>query len=119
MTSTLRSLLWVLGVHQALVLSSLLFIIVIKALSRKSRTGTLWELLYPDDVVIIADSLEEIISELLAWKRGMESKGLRVNMRKTKKVHGVWSTFGCTERLCQVPLCSMLEGLYFRVLHSP
>ena len=71
-------------VHQGSVLSPLLFILVLEALSREFRTGVPWELLYADDLVIIADSLEECISKLKAWKTGMESKGLRVNMKKTK-----------------------------------
>ena len=72
------------GVHQGSVLSPLLFILVLEALSREFRTGVPWELLYADDLVIIADSLEECISKLKVWKTGMESKGLRVNMKKTK-----------------------------------
>ena len=72
------------GVHQGSVLSPLLFIIVLEALSREFRTGTPWELLYADDLVIIADSLEECLAKLLVWKREMEAKGLRVNMKKTK-----------------------------------
>ena len=72
------------GVHQGSVLSPLLFILVLEALSRNFRTGAPWELLYADDLVIIADSQEECISRLKAWKAGMESKGLRVNMKKTK-----------------------------------
>ena len=72
------------GVHQGSVLSPLLFIMVLEALSREFRTGTPWELLYADDLVIIADSLEECVAKLKVWKRGMESKGLRVNMAKTK-----------------------------------
>ena len=72
------------GVHQGSVLSPLLFIIVLEALSREFRTGVPWELLYADDLVVIADSLEECIAKLRMWKRGMEEKGLRVNMKKTK-----------------------------------
>ena len=72
------------GVHQGSVLSPLLFIIVLEALSREFRTGVPWELLYADDLVIIADSLEECIARLRMWKSGMEEKGLRVNMKKTK-----------------------------------
>ena len=40
--------------------------------------------MYADDLVVIADSLEECISKLRVWKAGMESKSLRVNMKKTK-----------------------------------
>ncbi|XP_035665616.1 uncharacterized protein LOC118408864, partial [Branchiostoma floridae] len=72
------------GVHQGSVLSPLLFILVLEALSREFRTGVPWELLYADDLVIIADTLEECIARLKAWKSGMERKGLRVNMGKTK-----------------------------------
>ena len=72
------------GVHQGSVLSPLLFILVLEALSRQFRTGVPWELLYADDLAIIADSLDECIAKLKAWKAGMEEKGLRVNMKKTK-----------------------------------
>jgi hypothetical protein len=55
------------GVHQGSVLSPLLFII-----------------LFADDLVVMAESLEDCTAKLKAWKTGMENKGLRVNMRKTK-----------------------------------
>ena len=35
--------------------------------------------LYADDLVMIADSMEECVRGVLAWKEGMERKGLRVN----------------------------------------
>ena len=47
------------GVHQGSVLSPLLFINVLEALSHEFRAGVPWEDLYVDDLVIIADSLEE------------------------------------------------------------
>ena len=72
------------GVHQGSVLSPLLFIIVLEALSREFRAGVPWEDLYADDLVIIADSLEECVRRLLIWKEAMEKKGLRVNAGKTK-----------------------------------
>ena len=43
-------------VHQGSVLSPLLFIIVLEALSREFRAGVPWDDLYADDLVIIADS---------------------------------------------------------------
>ena len=48
------------------------------------RTGAPWELLYADDLVIMADSLELCSSKLKAWKAATEKKGLRVDMSKTK-----------------------------------
>ena len=72
------------GVHQGSVLSPLLFIIVLEALSRELRSGVPWEDLYDDDLVIIAESLEERVRRLLTWKEAMEKKGLRVNVGKTK-----------------------------------
>ena len=63
---------------------SLLFIIVLEALSREFRSGVPWEDLYADDLVIIAESLEECVRRLLTWKEAMEKNGLRVNAGKTK-----------------------------------
>ena len=72
------------GVHEGSVLSPLLFIIVLEALSLEFRAGVPWEDLYADDLVIIADSLEECVRRLLIWKEAMAKKGLRVNAGKTK-----------------------------------
>ena len=72
------------GVHQGSVLIPLLFIIVLEALSREFWAGVPWEDLYADDLVIIADTLEDCVRKLLIWKEAMEKKGLRVNAGKTK-----------------------------------
>ena len=47
-------------------------------------TGCPWELLNADDMVAIADSLEELLVKGQKWQLGIEKKGLRVNMGKTK-----------------------------------
>ena len=72
------------GVHQGSILSPLLFIIVLGALSHEFRAGVSMEDLYADDLVIIADSLEECVTRLLIWKEAMEKKGLRINAVKSK-----------------------------------
>ena len=72
------------GDHQGSVFSPMLFIIVLEALSREFRSGVPWEDLYADDLVIIAESLEECVRRLLTGKEAMEKKGLRVNAGKTK-----------------------------------
>ena len=71
------------GVHQGSVLSPLLFIIVLEAL-RDFCSVVPWEDLYADDLVIIAELLEECVRRLLIWKEAMEKKGLRVNAGKMK-----------------------------------
>ena len=43
-------------------------------------------MLYADDLVIIAKSVEELLEKLKKQKTAMEKKGLRVNMGKTKVV---------------------------------
>ena len=52
------------GVHQHSVLSLLLFIIVLEALSREFRTGCQW-----DDLMISAGSMsnEELLVSLKTW----------------------------------------------------
>ena len=72
------------GVHQGSVLNPLIFIIVLEALSREFCTGCPWKLLYADDLMISAESMEELLVKMQTWKTEMEKKGLRVNMGKTK-----------------------------------
>ena len=52
--------------------------------------------LYADDLVIIADSLEECFRGLLIWTEAMEKNGLRVNAGKTKvKICGLPVPVSC------------------------
>ena len=74
------------GVHQGSVLSPLLFVIVLNELSKKFRVGLPWELLYADDLALIAETEEELVEKIKRWKDGMEKKGLRVNVAKTKVI---------------------------------
>jgi len=72
------------GLHQGSVLSPLLFVSVMEVISREARTGLPWELLYADDLVLIAKSEEELKEKIAKWKGCMEAKGMRVNVGKTK-----------------------------------
>ena len=74
------------GVHQGAVLSPLLFIIVMEALPREFRVGCPWELFYADDLVLMAETLEDLKKKLTIWKDNIEAKGLRVIVNKTKLV---------------------------------
>ena len=57
------------GVSQGSVLSPLLFIIALEALSCKFRSGVPQEDLYADDLVIMAESLEEFVRRLFTQQR--------------------------------------------------
>ena len=71
-------------VHQGSDLSPLLFFIVLDALSKEYRRTLPWEILYVDDLVIIAESLVGLDTRYAAWKHCLEDIGLRLNLAKTK-----------------------------------
>ena len=56
---------------------------VMEAISREFRVALPWELLYGDDLAVIAETEEELIKRLNEWNDNVESKGMRVNMNKT------------------------------------
>jgi len=55
-----------------------------ETISREFRVALPWELLYADDLAVIAETEEELIKRLNEWKDNAESKGMRVDMNKTK-----------------------------------
>ena len=56
---------------------------VIRDCHGEFRIALPWELLCADDLAVIAETEEELIKRL-HWKGNVESKGMRVNMNKTK-----------------------------------
>ncbi|XP_065325211.1 uncharacterized protein LOC135931830 [Gordionus sp. m RMFG-2023] len=74
------------GLHQGSVLS-LLFILVIDVVAREMREGLPWELLYADDLVLMAHNEEELRDKISKWKMTMEAKG-KMNASKTKVMIG-------------------------------
>ena len=72
------------GVQQGSVLSPLLFIIVLEALSREIREGLPMELLYADDLVLIAETKELLLEKVKKWKREDEKEGSESECWKDK-----------------------------------
>jgi len=52
------------GMQQGSALNSLLSVIVMEALSREFRVALPWELLYADDLVVIAETEDDLIKRL-------------------------------------------------------
>ena len=66
--------------HQGSALRPLLFVIVMEAISREFRVAVPRELLYADDLAVIAEAEVELIKRLNEWKDNVERKGMRVGM---------------------------------------
>ena len=60
------------------------FVAVMEVVTRGVKEGLPWELLYADDLVLVAQSKEELRERVLQWKECMELKGLKINIGKTK-----------------------------------
>ena len=95
------------GVHQGSVLSPLLFIAVLEAISRRfDKQGLPYELLYADDLVIIAETKEELLERKRMWQHGME------NMAKTKVLKCQAESVSCVSSgnwpcgVCKKGVCS-------------
>jgi hypothetical protein len=71
-------------VHQGSVLSPILYVIVFEAVSQDFRAVYHDKCYYADDLVIMAETTEELSIKPENWKSGMEANGLRVNTKKTK-----------------------------------
>ena len=77
------------GLHQASVLSPLLFSAVMEVVSSKARSGLPSELLYADDLVIMAPTMEQLGRRVVVdWRASLLGKGLKVNAEKSKVMVG-------------------------------
>ena len=50
------------------------------------RNGLMSEMLYADDLVLMSETIEGLREKFWKWKESFESKGLKVNLGKTKVV---------------------------------
>ena len=72
------------GLYQRSALSSFLFVVVLDVLTAEIRDRDRWELLLADDLVIIADTQEEMQTRVLQWQESLQKGGLKVNAKKSE-----------------------------------
>ena len=70
------------GMHQGCVQSTFLFALVVDVVTEFARGCA--ELLHADDIVLMSDTIVGHMDKFLKWKEAFESKGLKVNLVKTK-----------------------------------
>ena len=50
-------------------------------------------LMYADDLVLICETKEKARQRFVAWRNMLESKGLKVNISKTKAMRCAWMVY--------------------------
>ena len=104
------------GLYQGSVLSLLLFAAVMDVVSSEARSGLPSELLYADDLVLMALTMEQLGRRVAEWRASFLDKGLKVNAGKSKVMVDSSSgkmivnsdlmmdgeTYGCKELLLSV-----------------
>ena len=64
----------------------LVFVIAVDMVTESVRNGLMSEMLYADDLVLMSETMEGLREKFWKWKEAFESKGLKVNLGKTKVV---------------------------------
>jgi len=83
-----------------------------EAISREFRVALPWELLYADDLVVIAET-EDLMKRLNKWKNNVENRCMRENM---KKVENVKSQCRRLQDGCVVYVAEVLVVIQYSVL---
>jgi len=65
-----------------------------------------WELLHADDLVVIAETEEDLIKRLNEWKN-VENRGMRVNMKN--QGYDKWRTSEASGKCCKMAVWCMWQ----------
>ena len=74
------------GVHQGSMLPPLVFAIMVDVVTESVRNSLSSEMSYTDDLVLTSKTMEGLREKFWKWKLAFQSKGLKVNLGKTKVV---------------------------------
>ena len=105
------------GIHQGSILFMLIFAVVMDVVTEEVAKEGL-ALMYAVDLVLICETKGEARQRFVAWRNALESKGLKVNISKTKVMRSAWDGVlkeaavdpcsVCGEGGCELnPLCNM------------
>ena len=101
----------IVGMQEGPLSSPFLFAVVIDVFTDLARDSVLNQLLYVDDLLLLSETIEGLRHRFLEWQEAFESKGLKVNLGKTKvMVCGGITNDGMSK--CEVDPCGVCS---FRV----
>ena len=86
------------GVQQGSVLKSTV-VVVMNVLTDEVRNESLMELLYPYNLTLREEALDEIMEKWERWKKVLVGKGLWVNVEKTKGMQLFYSKKTCVKNV--------------------
>ena len=99
------------GVHQGSPLSPFLFKIVMEEATKLCRKGDPWELLYADDLVLTAESQQEVMEMFNLWRNAMARCGMKINIPTTKLLISAKARTAPTSGTGRWPCAICLRGV--------
>ena len=58
--------------------------VVVDVVTENAREGLMKEVSYADDLVLMSETMEDLKKRFPKWRSALESKGLKINLEKTK-----------------------------------
>ena len=74
------------GVHEGCVFLPLLFATAIDVITENATERLMNAILHPDKIVFMSESMENLRKKIFEMERGIWSKELKLNIRKTKVI---------------------------------
>ena len=75
------------GLHQGLALSPFIFTVIIEQIFKSIWETVPWYMLFADDIVLVAETRDEVSNKLDEWSEALEGKVLRISHTKIEFLH--------------------------------